>query len=1017
MFLKLNDVDYDDNKYYASFETNDNTYFIFNTIIIIKNHIVFPYGLKNINKYDYIDKKYNYQIKYHTDIYEEQYNLDKIKAIHNGINIYCFNIDTENDNIIEMKSNDDNMIPKNILEKTETITEIIDRKMLCWITNNIQEVAKFCYQHKRIERGTGGMSIEEYTNDINEQVNKYYTYFTDFDKYEKNSIIIHNRPSPLFEKSRKYADKNFTKQILPRPIRHMLSRKYYKDIDLSKAHFKIINNLIRKKDYIDADKCKCIISFIDNIDDSFKQFQDKFPLMSKSKIKMKLISLLFNDDINYENHKFKEVPIFKDFLNDVIYLQEVLYQQEEYSNIIKNVELDTKRKVENAIKFGNKTDDEIEKIQSNKKGKALARILQESENTILECILSYFKENGIVYGTLQYDGCEVMLPEAYKELGYKLPHRFFELGEKLLTDIEAYVKEKVDFDIKLCYKELDEGMEVPDNYIHSLERCYIIDNTNDSETCDFIINLIKHKIKKRSLRRERYELLYFKNNKYCKSNEKNEEIKVFIESFVKSANIYRFKNDTTLKKIIKLLEDTNYDYDAYKDYFKKLINQNINGSGNFIENISKMVFKNIGEYVEDITDKLRHSTFNKLCFQDGVYDFKAKKFIKWGDDTADVYTTITTNRDFPDYDNMTDDRKKTILKKMNFLEEVIKNCYKESNYDEYQLRMEILSRICAGNVYDKLWVLNIGYRNSWKTCEITICEKAFGDYVSKLGADFFTLQNNNGDSAKRLYQLESCIDSRFLFISEAKGTYQGNTGNKNKSNSIDSSIFKNISGGDEMQIRAQYGRNLEHINPRFTLLHYCNDIPLHSDKDVFNNVMFIKTDFGFLDDKDPDFNPFCYKKPIMFGENKDTDLRTLIEDDADYANAWVLLMIKYYKPTKVVRSEKMFNAISQIKQVSNQVSYNNVILKYVEPTENKCDRIHKSFVESEMVEFIIDTNEEGFEPPLTKNVFKGILQKLKMETSKGKLEGFEGKRHFYQFMKIVDEKLQRTYNEWITKQD
>ena len=1018
--LKLDENQYANCKYHSTYETNDDTYFIFNTIIIIKNHITFPYGLKTINSYNYVDEKNSYSIKYQTDIYETNYNLDKIKAVHNGNNIYCYDIDTDNDVIIEIvNKNTDNLIPKKVLDKTETITEIIDRKMLCWIINNINEVAKFCYNHKKRERGVAGITFEEYLEDLKYQVNTYYTYFTDFKEYKKNSIIVNNRPAVNFELSRKYADKKYTKQVLTRPLRHMLSRKYYKDIDLSKAHFKIIGNLIRTKDYIDADKCKCILSFINNIDDGFKQFQSQFPNMSKTKIKMKLISLLFNDDINFDKHIFKEVPIFKDFLNDVLYLQDILYKQDEYADIVKNVEFDTKKKLEFAEKIG-KTDSEIEKIKTNQKGKVLSRILQQSENSILECILSYFKENGIVYGTLQYDGAEILLPSAYEELGYKLPHKFFELGQDLLTKIENYVKEQIDYDITLCYKELDDGMEVPYDYIYSLERQYIIDNYNDTETCNLIIDLIKHKIKKRKSRKGEYELLYLENNKYHKEGDKREVIREFVEGIVKNANIYRFRDDKIMNALLKLLENTNYDYDSYKNFNDKLINNNINASEDFIEKIAKMVCKNIGDYVEDITDKLRFSTIDKLCFNDGVYDFKAKTFTKWGNDTIDIYTITTTGKDFPDLNNMSEKKKQRIFSKMEFLENVIKNCYKESNYDEYELRMQLLSRILAGNVNDKLWVLNIGYRNSWKSCEIVIFEKAFGDYVSKLNISFFHIQGDNGDSAKRMYQLEECMDSRFLFISEVKATNEENAGNKNKGGSvIDSSIFKNISGGDEMIFRAQYGRKLIKFYPQFVILHYCNDIPLYSNKDVLNNVMYIKTDYGFLDEKDPDFNPFCYKKPVMFGENQDTDLRTLIESDPEYADAWVLLMIKYYKPEKIVRTEKMYNAISQIKQVSNQVSYNNAILEYVVPTENENDRIHKSFVENEMMDFIIKTYENGFEPALTKKVFRGILQKLKMETSKGKLDGFEGKRHFYKYMKINLEKnpeLQRIYDEWISSQ-
>jgi hypothetical protein len=274
------------------------------------------------------------------------------------------------------------------------------------------------------------------------------------------------------------------------------------------------------------------------------------------------------------------------------------------------------------------------------------------------------------------------------------------------------------------------------------------------------------------------------------------------------------------------------------------------------------------------------------------------------------------------------------------------------------------------------------------------------------------MQGDNGDSAKRMYQFEDCIDSRVLFISEAKGTDNDNNNVKGKGVKMDSSIIKNISGGDIMFYRSQFGRKIVKFKPTFTLFHYCNEIPQYSNKDVFNNVMFIKTDYGFLPKNDPDYNKYTYKEPITYEGGQ--DLKTLLESDIDYANAYILLMIKYYEPVKIERSVKMYNAIKQIKQVSNQVSYNNIILDYIVPTTDDCDRVHKNFVENQMIDFIVGNYEDTFEPPLTKQVFRGILQKFNMEQSKGKINSFNNNQHIYKFMKIVNEDLKKEYFNWIS---
>ena len=410
--------------------------------------------------------------------------------------------------------------------------------------------------------------------------------------------------------------------------------------------------------------------------------------------------------------------------------------------------------------------------------------------------------------------------------------------------------------------------------------------------------------------------------------------------------------------------------------------------------------------------RIYNRTINKWCFQNGLYDLITKKFTKWALDTSNIYSTIIIERDFPDISTMSYERRNKLNKCMEFIENAIKNCYKESNYDLYEERMRIISRVSGGNVVDKLWVLIIGYRNSWKSTEIELITTAFGDYASTMGVSNLTMQGDNGDSAKRMYQFENCIDSRFLFVSEAKGTDDDGCNVKNKGVKMDSSIIKNISGGDLMFYRSQFGRKMVKFRPSFTLFHYCNNIPQYTNKDVLNNVMYIKTDFGFLPKNDPDFNKYTYKEPIYYDG---VDLKTILENDKDYADAFVLLMIKYYQTEKIERSDKMYEDIKQIKQVSNQVSYNNVILEYVEPTENDNDRVHKGFVENEMLDFIIDTYDDAFEPPLNKQTFRGILQKLKMEVSKGKLNKFGSGQHLYKFMKIKNADLMKKYDEWVNK--
>ena len=67
----------------------------------------------------------------------------------------------------------------------------------------------------------------------------------------------------------------------------------------------------------------------------------------------------------------------------------------------------------------------------------------------------------------------------------------------------------------------------------------------------------------------------------------------------------------------------------------------------------------------NITETLHNTTKARLCFLDGVLDFKAKRFYRWNDINFEYYSCVMINRNFNEYFNNPD------MKLINLIKEKI----------------------------------------------------------------------------------------------------------------------------------------------------------------------------------------------------------------------------------------------------------------------------------------------------------------------------------------------------------
>jgi hypothetical protein len=193
--------------------------------------------------------------------------------------------------------------------------------------------------------------------------------------------------------------------------------------------------------------------------------------------------------------------------------------------------------------------------------------------------------------------------------------------------------------------------------------------------------------------------------------------------------------------------------------------------------------------------KFHMSTKNKICFKDGVLDFKKRSFVLWEDLTEEVYTTVIIDRCYAEHFNNVD--QESINKVMDIF-------HKMFGADTEKV-LQFYARAISGNFEDKNFMSFSGNRNCGKGLLFDLFKFAFCEYIC--GFDLENLMvgresKKSSDNAKENAWL-SCFEfARCAIAQETDDNVNGNIhGSKKLSNKKLKSI---MSGGDEIYVRGMY---------------------------------------------------------------------------------------------------------------------------------------------------------------------------------------------------------------------
>jgi hypothetical protein len=464
----------------------------------------------------------------------------------------------------------------------------------------------------------------------------------------------------------------------------------------------------------------------------------------------------------------------------------------------------------------------------NKKGKLVNLILCKIENDFLNKAIELIKSKNIEISTLMFDGLMIYINDSYNVLD-------------IINDLnKLFKKDNIKWTVKPHNTELLDKLNLMEiNEVDTYIASDIIDLS------DYILN----------------DLLF--------------------DKLIKCEDDLFYLTDDKIIKNRKIIEMELYKLISKHDY-NIIIKDNI-------VNASKihMIIKNIVESIINKcprNDKFKNDIWNytqfKIFFQNGYYDFKENRFIEgiFNKTFIKINKKYTSDRNKDAYD--------ILMNKILYPVFSIDN--KEDDKQQYELLdffLHRMSRIMAGCIEDKVWILLQGLRNSGKGVLSDLLKNCFENYIMTTNSGNFILKKSTVDSAKLLSWIMDYQFSRLAITQEIT---------IDDTEKIDGNMIKKFcSGGDYLQARKNHQDEIE-FKIQSSLMICCNDLPEIKPSDTMEFCNEFQMKSKFVDD---DFD-ISKKLDTFKYYKKDNDLKNNILKRDDIIMEFINLLFEYYSITK-----------------------------------------------------------------------------------------------------------------------
>jgi hypothetical protein len=383
--------------------------------------------------------------------------------------------------------------------------------------------------------------------------------------------------------------------------------------------------------------------------------------------------------------------------------------------------------------------------------------------------------------------------------------------------------------------------------------------------------------------------------------------------FMKKGNVWINDRETVEKHILELILESNVVRE--RDNVLKPYAQNYVDAIHIKDVILIKVVNNPDNV--NIIDKFHTTTKGRLCFKDGVLDFKTKMFYKWENITFEYYTPKMIDRNYGEYFNKPN--LKTVA-------EVKSKIYDTLFGDRVETALKFLSRGIAGHSEDKNFATYIGNRNCGKSLLFDNQKAGFGDYVGafQLGNILYERAHSTEEISKKMYW---AIDLQFLRLAISQETPAPEMKMK-----VNGEMLKKLaSGGDTITARRNFDREDTTFTTETTLFFMGNGSLEFDTPDVYEQCLDFSGTTQFKTREEIQQMKDEGKPELLWGRYKVKD--ATIKDKAkteEWSNATVYLMLQYYTDKAVPILRKFED---------NEVSLREKILITYEITGKKTDEI------------------------------------------------------------------------------
>jgi len=687
--------------------------------------------------------------------------------------------------------------------------------------------------------------------------------------------------------------------LLRKEIRQTLYKHNMTDIDIVNAHASILYQLCIQNNI----NCKYLEKYVLYREKYLNELIEMYDITREQAKELIIIIMYFGslekwlNDNNIKNRELNKFCI--KFVNELNSITDsiILKNQKFYKSIEKKNENDPTK---------------------NNKASFLSSYLQEHEERILESIYLYCKSNNYIKDnvcSLCYDGIMI------ETINYK---------EQLLNELNKEVKIRTGFNLKFTVKEMDI------DYLEDIKDIELSINKKvetDMDAAEIILSTINENFKCCYVSKT-YQLYYKYSNIWT---DDIEFIKNKLSLIVMNFGLYKVKKTKTKKG----------DEVEYKDFGRDLIEIN-----HIVESIIKIAKDNIDN---EFYNKLHTSTKGKLCFLDGVLDVSKKEFNLWNNEELlknPVYSVVCINRNFNDFFK---ENNETYKQEVKTLIESIMN-------DQTERCLQFLSRAIFGYIEDKDYSIFMGNRNCGKGVLNELLENSLtSQYIGTVEADKFLCEREtSGDDGRKLNWLIDFQYKRLMTSNEIKFDKE------NPNIKLNGVLIKKVfSGGDKIKSREIYKGFIE-FNIQSKMMLMCNDLPKITSTDCLETCIEFNTTNQFksleeieikkkdIEEKIKNTGNEIYNLELNKYKTADPTIKDKIKSNVNWLNAFILLMVDNWKPTKLQINKQSYD--------DEEESLTDIIFKYCNYKKND--------------DTYIITNEEIKE---LSNMSKCSVKKLKIE--------------------------------------